>query len=349
MEFPKEKEDPEETPPPEEGISFKDLKEILKEAPTQAAERKAKPGSGATEGTASAEAAYRRAIIELERFIAALLEGKPPDLSPLIRIASDFVEALSSNSALLMLALSFSEAPFYPLLNAVNSAILAIKIGTGLGYPKEERIKLGLAALLHDVGSWKIPRDLILKGGRLSEEEREKIRKHPIYSRDLLRLLPPEYAWLPETAYQEHEREHGEGYPSGIKGEGIGEFARIIGLVDAYEAITHQRPYRPARTPAEALKELIDFRKRDGYPWNLLKTLVREISVFPPGSWVVLNSGETARVVETNPLSPLRPTVEIRFDSAKRRVILPKIVELEKDPLLHITGSLLPTALPEEV
>ena len=333
------------------GISFKDLKDLLKE-PTPKKERGLAKDSGTEAAAAdSTEVLYRQAIIEREQVIRDLLEGKPPSLEPLVRIIMDFVEALSTSSHLLVLSFSYSKDLFYPLFNSVNHAILAIKLGMGLEkYEKTDWVKLGVACLLSDVGIWKIPRELILKAGHLSPSELAEVRKHPTYSGEMLKTLPPEHLWLRTVAEQSHERENGSGYPHGLRGDEIHEFAKIIGLVETYEAITHYRPYRPGglRTPDAALKELINIHESEGYPGELVKILVKQLSVFPPGSWVCLNTGEIGQVLESNSLAPLRPKVEVWIDTSQKRLQNSKVIDLDKGLLVYITGCINPAALPKE-
>lgn len=346
MEFPNEKKGPEE-----KEISFRDLQAIPKKPVHPTVRWPIEAGHEEAATTDSPEPLYNQAIVTFEQVVKGLLEGRRPDLSPPIRIATDFVGPLSTSSRLLFLSLSYAETPFYPLLNAVNSTLLAIKVGMGVGYAKEDLIKLGVASLLHNVGMWKIPREVLLKPGPLSASERMEIKKCPLYSKELLKTLPPGYEWLATVAEQTHERETGSGYPNGLKGQEIHEFAKIIGLVDAYEAMTRYRPYRAGgfRTPDEAIKELLHCREAEGYSEDLIKTLLRQLSVYPPGSFVRLNSGEIARVLEINPLAPLRPRVEVLFDPGLKRLKTPKVLDLDQDLLLYITGCLLPTALPKEV
>ena len=295
------------------------------------------------------EALYRQALDELDRLARVLLEGKQPDLSLLVRIVTDFVEALSSSSRLLIISFTYTGNPFYPLLNSINNTILAIKLGMGLNYEKKDLIKLGIACLFHDVGMWKIPRELILKPGPLTSSEQAEIKRHPIYNKEMVKALPSEYEWLQQIADQTHERDNGSGYPHGLHGQAIHEFAKIIGLVDMYESMTHYRPYRPDGMfpPDEAVKTLLR-----GSEWKdskeLVKALVQQLTVFPPGSWVRLNTGEIAQVIETNPLTPLRPKVEVRFNTSQMRLQNPKAMDMNQDPLIYITGCILSTKLPEK-
>jgi len=352
MEFDARKSGPKDVPPQEErGISFKDLKEILREPSSTNVGGPAKSKGTEAAAADSTEVLYRQAIIEREQVIRDLLEGKQPSLETLIRIVTDFVEALSISSHLLVVSFSYSKDLFYPLFKSVNHAILAVKLGMGFEkYEKNDLIKLGVACLLSDVGIWKVPRELILKTGRLSPSEQAEVRRHSTYSGEMLKILPTGHQWLQTVAEQSHERENGSGYPRGLRGDEIHEFAKIIGLVESYEAITHYRPYRPEglRTPDAALKELINSHESEGFSGEMVKILVRQLSVFPPGSWVRLNTGEIGQVLESNSFAPLRPKVEVWIDASQTRLKNPKVIDLDNGLLVYITGCINPAALPKE-
>jgi HD-GYP domain-containing protein (c-di-GMP phosphodiesterase class II) len=141
------------------------------------------------------------------------------------------------------------------------------------------------------------------------------------------------------VAYQHHERENGQGYPQGLRGNEINELAKIIGLLDSYEAMTHSRPYRKALGPSFSAKELLK-TKHAAYSPNVIKAFLREISLYPVGSYVRLNNRAVAEVVETNQNHPLRPTVRILFDGEGNEVVDDVVIRLEHNPLFFIVEGL---------
>jgi HD-GYP domain-containing protein (c-di-GMP phosphodiesterase class II) len=132
---------------------------------------------------------------------------------------------------------------------------LACETGRRLLLDERALRDLEFAALLHDVGKLGMPDAILHKPGPLDDDEWVVVRRHPLFGERLLRDIPG----LERVALivrSEHERIDGDGYPDGLKGDEIPIESRIILTCDAYEAMTSDRPYRPAMTQDEALKEL---------------------------------------------------------------------------------------------
>jgi HD-GYP domain-containing protein (c-di-GMP phosphodiesterase class II) len=287
---------------------------------------------------ANTEVLYQQARQEVARIAEAASAGKPFDVGALQPVVADVTESLAREDGLLVQALEGSET--YPNLPAhmVNVAILAVKIGQGIGYGEEDLRRLALAACLHDVGMASIPRRILEKAGALTSEELALIRQHPEKGFRSLQALGPEFNWLAVVALHQHEREDGSGYPQGLKGDQIHEYAKIVGLADVYESLTHARSYQKKRVPFDAVKEIMS-ANRHMFPDRILRGLIQGLSTFPVGSLVCLNSKEIARVVATSPAFPLRPVVEVLTDARGERLASPRRVDLAQNSLLYITDA----------
>jgi HD-GYP domain-containing protein (c-di-GMP phosphodiesterase class II) len=112
------------------------------------------------------------------------------------------------------------------------------------------------AAALHDIGKIAVPDHVLLKPGRLTDDEFEWIRKHPEFGWMTVRNAD-EFQEAALLILHHHERLDGSGYPGGLRGSEIPLGARIISVADAYDALTTTRPYRPGRTHEEALSQLL--------------------------------------------------------------------------------------------
>ena len=140
--------------------------------------------------------------------------------------------------------------------HSVRVAEYSEKIAKTLGWSEEECNKVYYAALLHDVGKIGIDDDIINKSGKLTPEEYEIIKQHPVMGNQILSSIG-EYPYLSIGAHYHHERYDGKGYPEGRKGEDIPEIARIISVADAYDAMTSNRSYRAAIAQPIVREEIV--------------------------------------------------------------------------------------------
>jgi putative nucleotidyltransferase with HDIG domain len=134
-------------------------------------------------------------------------------------------------------------------------AELALRLADALGLGSAELTVLHAGALLHDVGRVGVSDVLWLKPGRLTELEQQKVRLHTVMGAEMLERLGVGAGEL-EIVRHHHERWDGAGYPDGLSGEAIPGLARVVSVVDGFEALTTERPWRPAKTQAEALAVL---------------------------------------------------------------------------------------------
>lgn len=144
---------------------------------------------------------------------------------------------------------------------------LSEMIGRVLGFDEETLYRLRHAAPLHDLGKIAIPDSILRKPGRLNHEERRQMREHTLIGAQILEGCsspPEEMARL--IALSHHERWDGRGYPCRLKGAEIPIWGRIVALADSYDAMTHDRPYRPAKSHEEAIEEIQRQREKQFDP-----------------------------------------------------------------------------------
>ncbi len=287
---------------------------------------------------------------ELYEFLAEVLNAAKTDqkfsIDRGVELIAKVIDTPSAVESLYRKAIYRKKFKYDSNVHGINVAIFAIKIGEGLGYKRDQLVELGIAALIHDIGMCKIPDEVVNKEGVLTNEEYALIKKHPQFGYDIIfNALGEEYKWLADVVSQEQEREEGQGYPRGLLGNEIHEYAKVIGIVDVYEALSHPRPQRKRFLPYEATKVIVNSSK-NMFPQKLIKALLTKLSCFPTGSYVVLNSKAIGRVVETNEAYPLRPVIEMLYDSMGKKLTEKKIVKLQDTPLLYITDSMFEEDLP---
>lgn len=192
--------------------------------------------------------------------------------------------------------------------HAVNTCVLSLAFGSYLGMRPRELRRLGMGALLHDIGKTRIPRRLLEKPEPLEEQEQDVMRRHPELGYDLLTKTGNVDREVLDIVRLHHERWRGQGYPNGMMGETIPRHALIVGLVDSYDAMTSERPYRDAMSPEKALQSLYSDAAAS-YTVDLVQELIRCLGIFPAGSVVELDNGAHGVVVGSQPGSGLWPTV----------------------------------------
>ena len=230
----------------------------------------------------------------------------------------------------------------YLALHQARVGVLAVRIGSALGYDRSRLLALGMAGCLIDISLWQLPEAITRKMDTGTGEEQTLYRSHARLSADLIRRSDPPSDRIPDAVLAHHERERGQGFPQGLQGPAIDGDAKILGLVDTYTALTAPPASRPRLRPHEAIREIVKTR-HDEFPAALIKALLSEISVFPPGTVVRLNTEEIARVVAVNRNHPLRPRVEVLTDGKGHRLGAPKLLDLSEAPFLYITGSVAET------
>ena len=281
---------------------------------------------------------YQNASDYLSEVFQAARQKKPFSIEPGFQIMRRMVETQPFRDILLVMAIHLDDRYNFMIHHSVNVAVFAVKMGAGLDFSKDQQVEIGVAALLHDVGTALIPENIINKKDRLTDQEFKVFRERPKYSHQILRSLGERYADLASIAVQVYEKIDGSGYPQGLKGEDIHEYAQIIGLVDMYEALIHSRPQREKLLHFSAVKEIIKSSK-NSFQRKHLKTLLSIFSIFPIYSFVRLNSNAIGKVIETHPDQPMRPKLQVIYDSQKRRVLTERIINLPENPLLYIVDS----------
>lgn len=134
-------------------------------------------------------------------------------------------------------------------------AELAVALARAVGVSDDELEGVYIGAVLHDIGKIAIPTEILMRPHPLNEEEWALIKRHPIDGAQMISAV--RFPWDVKTMIlQHHERFNGTGYPAGLRGEEIVLFARIFAVVDAFEAMTADRPYRRAMPEEKALDEI---------------------------------------------------------------------------------------------
>jgi HD-GYP domain-containing protein (c-di-GMP phosphodiesterase class II) len=287
---------------------------------------------------------YSESCRYVEGVLADAAAGRKPKVAEARILAERIHTSLLQSNRLLLMALEPYERFELPL-HCANVALLAGKITMGLGWGVNGVLRAIQAGLLHDIGMARLPERLLLKAGKLSDDEWELVRQHPDHGAEIIGRLGEGYEWLRLAVAQEHERMNGQGYPAGLSGEEIDGLARVIAVADVFEAFSHPRTYRSLFTSYEALEQVVGLRD-ESLSGDVVAALVDEISAFPLDSFVMLSTGEIGRVVNTNPTNLMRPVVQTVWDPMWEPVDEPRTLDLAEVTAVSVTRPLHETELP---
>ncbi|MFC4597330.1 HD-GYP domain-containing protein [Cohnella hongkongensis] len=216
-----------------------------------------------------------------------------------------------------------------PLLfeHTLNVATLSAIIGAAKQYSIEPLHDLIVSALLFDIGMIRLPDELLTKKGALTDYDRRLIERHTVEGYQMLvhRSDLPGAAAI--CALQHHERYDGSGYPSGLGRSQIHEFAQIIALADTYDALVSRRHHRSSYTRRDAVEFLLGSGDRM-FDLSLVKLFIKHISIYPIGSRVTLNSGQTAVITSVDASLVQRPVVKIIREKDGSYVASPYEIDL---------------------
>lgn len=186
----------------------------------------------------------------------------------------------------------------YLYLHSVNVAVMGALMGLSLNLREDALFDFALGAMLHDIGKVETPAEILQKPGPLSEDEFHVMKKHP---RDGFELLNRSTFIKPRSftvALQHHEAYDGSGYPTGKKGDEIHIFSRLASVVDIFDALTTDRPYKPRWSFHRTLSFMKNKMSKKLDP-AIFELFIKHTPEYPIGAMVILSSGETAIVTSS--------------------------------------------------
>jgi len=277
------------------------------------------------------EIAAARAIrSEAMRRFADLIEesraGRALELRPARNAVRAVIASLRRNQTALASLVRLKSTDNYTYTHSINSCVLAVMLAqeTDAAGVAEH---IGLGALLHDIGKVRLPAELLHRPGALDGREWELVRQHPLAG---IQIAGSSHD-IPEAALsaigEHHERLDGSGYPCGLAKGRISLAGRVVAITDVYDAMTSARPYHGAIPHQEAMRTILEQSGR-GFDPDLVRAFIRSVGLFPVGSAVRLNTGETAVVTRVNPEAIRRPTVLIICDYVGVAMAEPRLLDL---------------------
>ncbi len=197
----------------------------------------------------------------------------------------------------------------YDYVHPVKVTGLVLLIGREAGLGQEDLLRLGMAAMLQNIGYLALPPGILEKAGPLAEDDWQQVRRHPQYGAAMLESSGLDASVI-LAIRQHHERWNGAGYPGKLKGEDISLLARIIAMADTYHSLLSKRPHRAAFKPHEAVEFIVAYSGELFDP-HLVQIFARRIPQYPAGLAVKLSTGEVGIVSSPNTGHIARPVVRV--------------------------------------
>jgi HD domain-containing protein len=330
---PMETTDVEERPARPTRVSFRSMVAATQGA--RPAPRMHVPEPGEPRGSSGPGALFAELIAFLHRARALVRASGRFPWPELERLIAGVSAELADSAELFWIANApTSPAGADPLaFHQARVAVLAVRIGAMAGFEHAALLELGMAGCLIDVAFWAGAEGV---SGHVDTASSE-YRAHPRTSAEIVRRWAPPAGAIVDAVLQHHELEQGQGFPQGLRRDQIHPYAKVLGLVDRYASLTGSGVTRTRLRAHDVIRDIVRSRNDEFAP-ALIKALLGEISIFPPGTPVRLNTGELARVVGVNRNHPLRPRIEIVADAKARPLAAARGVDLAEAPFLYITG-----------
>lgn len=258
----------------------------------------------------SFETMYFEALEQFKKEFSNWEAGAKVEMMKVRGIIFPLIEKVLEDRSFIFNLNNYSNPKDYLYHHCIATGLISAAIANKLGFDRGNTLQMGIAGTLADCGMSKIPKSIRNKKEALTEVEFNEIRKHPIYSYNMVKELPALKAEMKVAIFQHHERLNGSGYPMGAKSEKISQLAQIIAVADTFHAMTSERLYRAKESPFKVIEMIKDaeFGKFDIQVVDALTNLVADL---PIGTKVELTNLEKAEIMFVNQFYPTRPIVKL--------------------------------------
>lgn len=298
----------------------KPVKEIHEPSPEEIAQE-------LKEELVQAKKTFSKSTEVVKNIMTDLRFGKELKMDVVKETVSGLLDSVSKNPHALLSLTLIKDYDNYTYQHSVNVCIFATTFAQKLFHKKDVVLRISEGALLHDLGKVKIPSHIINKKSRLTNEEFDIIKKHPVYGEMLLKKQNIFDPIITEITRHHHEDYNGNGYPDKLKGKEINKYAAIVSISDFYDALTTKRSYKPAIPPQQAISIL--YRQAgQKFDFRLVNHFIKTIGIYPIGSRIKLASGKIAVVVGFDETELLYPLVKIIIDEQGNKVSSSKVISL---------------------
>ncbi len=276
----------------------------------------------------AARQVYRAAKLIVQQAMDDVRMGRALNMEAVCNVVEDMVDSILRSPDALTSLTRLKQFDEYTFFHSVNTATLALSVGKHLGYARAPLLQLGTGMLLHDIGKTLIPIEILNKPGRYAVDEFEIMKQHVLRGTEVLSNTTGLSEAFLKPALEHHERVDGTGYPFQRPKTDISQFGLIAAIVDIYDAVTSDRCYHKGKTPHDTLQMLYKLGNEGHVDGMLVQQFVQVVGVYPVGSCLSLNTGETAVVKQFNHYAPIRPLVALITDEDGRHRSIPLDLDL---------------------
>lgn len=273
------------------------------------------------------EQQYEHAITYFTKEFFNWSAGAKIDITKVRTAIMPLIENVLEDRSYLFDLNSYSNPKDYIYHHSIATGLIAGILAQKIGFKRGDCIQMSIAGILADSGMAKVPPKIRDKTTALTESEFLEIRKHPIYSYQMVKDLPALKAEMKLSIFQHHERLNGSGYPKGIKSDEITIYSQIIAVADVYHAMTSERLYRSKQSPFKVI-DMIKESEFGKFDIKVVQALIDTVADLPIGTRVELSNLEQAEVMFINRYAPTRPLV--------RLIVTGEIIDLATYRNLHI-------------
>jgi len=269
---------------------------------------------------------WHKAHDESLRILEAVRLGQELDVAAVKTVVKECVQSILRNPAAMLWLARIKNSDHYTAEHSLRVSILAIALGREIGLAEYQLEQIGVCGMLHDVGKIKVPHEILNKPGALTADELRIMQSHANEGRRLLMSNQQVTPATVDVAYSHHERLDGKGYPRGLDAARIPYFAKIIAVVDAYDAINSDRIYSKGKSSLESLRILLE-SVNSHFDEEIVGHFVRLIGIYPAGEIVELSNDEVGIIIGCSTTSKLKPKI-MRVLNANKQLCKERVIDL---------------------
>jgi len=231
--------------------------------------------------------------------------------------------------------------------DSMNVSALSLLLGKTLRLSQEETLTLGLGAQLHQLGMQRLPTALRQKNVPLNPQEKRLFEMYPQYGREMLECVPGVPRGVLEIVHQHRENLDGTGFPQGLRANDIRYLPRLVRVVTEYNQLTSQGEAPSSLLPTQALSYLY-VKMKNQCDFEVIQAFIATVTVYPPGSLVLLSDGTMGVVMKTNEHARMRPLIVMYTEGASQEEDL-TLLDLSRQQELTIEKTIDPKDLDPQI